>query len=172
MNNKVLKDFKVAFSNITNYYQQLIKKTRENEIVGSINEWIVDNYYIISEQEKFVTEAFSAREIRKINNKRKIELYNILYGYLKANDFKTDLGKLFEQLSNYQDNEKDYFSYAEINYIYVAFRLILVAELSHLSDILNNKLIIKDEVDKLFIKFILIKLIKLIIIMCILYSYL
>ena len=46
------KIFKESIKTITNYYLLLVEETKSQRLVGSTNEWILDNYYMISEQEK------------------------------------------------------------------------------------------------------------------------
>ena len=44
--------FKKSVKDITQYYLLLVEETKSQRLVGSTNEWVLDNYYMISEQEK------------------------------------------------------------------------------------------------------------------------
>ena len=48
----VYKIFKKSVKDITRYYTLLVDETSRQRVVGSTNEWVLDNYYMISEQEK------------------------------------------------------------------------------------------------------------------------
>ena len=150
MNYKLIIDFKKDISYITDYYKKLIKRTKQKQIIGSINEWIVDNYYLISEQEKNIMNEYRDKKIKKISNKRKKQIYLLIYSYLKETDFKVDMPLLFDKLNNYQKKNNDYFSYIEIYLISILIRMILISELYKLSKKLNYKLGEKDKVDKVF----------------------
>jgi cyclic beta-1,2-glucan synthetase len=144
----IITRFKESIVYITNYYRKLIKKTKQKEIIGSVNEWIVDNYYMISEQEKSIKSDYKTKEIRKIKSKRKKQLYHLIYSYLQENDFRTDMSLIFQKINKYQKDNNDYFSYYEINLIAILIKIILIDELYKLSKKLNYKLNIKDQIDK------------------------
>ena len=46
------KIFKDSVRQVTHYYMLLVEETKSQRLVGSTNEWVLDNYYMISEQEK------------------------------------------------------------------------------------------------------------------------
>ena len=48
----VYNTFRKSVKDITHYYMLLVTETRSQRLVGSTNEWVLDNYYMISEQEK------------------------------------------------------------------------------------------------------------------------
>ncbi|MGI6329707.1 MAG: GH36-type glycosyl hydrolase domain-containing protein [Bacilli bacterium] len=144
--------FKRDAYNITEYYKKLIYKTKQNYNIGSINEWIVDNYYVISEQEKYIKSEYISKNVKKIRRGRRVELYKYIYNYLKKNDFNLDLSDLFSNLNNYQAGRKDYFSYVEIDFIYLLIRLALINEMGELTRKLDKKLKIKGNVEKMFEK--------------------
>ena len=50
------KAFKKSVRIVTDYYMLLVEETKMQRLVGSTNEWILDNYYMISEQEKVMRE--------------------------------------------------------------------------------------------------------------------
>ena len=49
---KTYKTFRESLKTITEYYLLLVEETKSQRLVGSTNEWVLDNYYMISEQEK------------------------------------------------------------------------------------------------------------------------
>jgi cyclic beta-1,2-glucan synthetase len=148
--NRLISEFSERVHYISNYYRKLIKITSEKQNVGSINEWIVDNYYVIKEQEKYIKNECNDKKIRKIDEKRKKQIYNLIYEYLEKNDFRVDMPHLFKKLNDYQITTDDYFSYYEINLISTSIRMVLILQLDTLSRKLNNKLDEKEEVNKIF----------------------
>lgn len=150
MNDVIIKKFKKWCKQITDYYKTLVVMTKSNESVGSVNEWIVDNYYVISEQEKFVRGEYSSREIVKISHKRRNQLYALVYNYLNTNNYNLSISELFVHLNRYQERSKDYFTYNEIYYIFVIIRVVLIYKLSTFSTVLKAKLNQKQEVNQIF----------------------
>ncbi len=142
--------FKKNIKRITNYYKKLIIKTKNNESIGSINEWIVDNFYVISEQINYVLDSYNYREVNKIRFQRQQQLYSLIYNTLRINDFQINIGNLYRGLNTYQTETKDYFSYYETNLIYVFIRMVLISELSELCKRIEVRLNEKDEIDELF----------------------
>ena len=53
MSTDILKEFKRTSIVLLNIIK-LIIRTKKNLIVGTINEWIIDNYYVISQLEKIL----------------------------------------------------------------------------------------------------------------------
>ena len=150
MSNKVLLNFKRDVRSIDRYYKKLIVKTKKKQIIGNINEWLVDNYYVISEQSKYVESDYYQKEVKAIKENRKRQLYLLVYNCLKENGFNVDVNSLFNKLNVYQKDTGDYFSYFEINFIHLLIRIVLMTELNTLSKNLNRRLNDDDNVEKLF----------------------
>ncbi len=146
----IYKEFIANIKEITRYYKILVEETKNKKIVGSTNEWILDNYFIISEQEKTLCEELRSKGIRKIKPKRKKQIDSLIYSFLEKLNFQVNLDVVFHDINAYQKKNEDYFSYAEINYIFILFRVILINEISSLSKTLNVKLHEKKKIDQLF----------------------
>ncbi|MDD4643840.1 MAG: glucoamylase family protein, partial [Bacilli bacterium] len=146
----LLFSFRKDIHGITDYYKKLIAITKNNKRIGHINEWIVDNYYVISEQEKYTNNEYRNKRIKRTKRRRKKLLYALVYNILKSNDFQINMPKLFEKLNVYQKETGDYFSYHEINIIYIFIRMILISELNMLCKRLDDRLIEKYEVERIF----------------------
>ena len=125
MNNVLLMKFRQDIRQITRYYKKLVSKTKSKEIIGSINEWLVDNYYIIGEQEKYIKNDYNAENTRHIKEKRKRELYQLIYNCLNESGFKLDFAALFKKLNNHQKQTNKNFTYSEIHFIHVVIRIVL-----------------------------------------------
>lgn len=148
MNNILLMKFIQDIRYITKYYKKLITKTKNKEIIGSINEWLVDNYYIISEQEKYIRNDFNNKNAKDVKNKK--QLYQLIDSCFNESSFKLDFDVLFKKLNDYQEQNNYYFTYSEINFIRVAIRLVLISKLSKLCKDLNNRLNVDGSVKELF----------------------
>ena len=46
----IYKQFKKNVKSITDYYMLLVEETKSQRLVGSTNEWVLDNYFMISER--------------------------------------------------------------------------------------------------------------------------
>ncbi len=143
-------NFKREMREITEYYKKLIRKTKENVSIGGINEWLIDNYYIISEQEKNISDEYLSKVMKQMKGKRKKALYALIYNILKTNDFQVKMPSLIDKLNIYQEETKDYFSYYEINVIYTYIKVVLISELNVLCKRLDERLNEKADVDHLF----------------------
>ena len=73
--NKFLKDF----GEITDYYNYLIRKTKNHEYVDITNEWLIDNYYVLAEHKNgIVANKKKINKYSKIINKNYYLLKNIV----------------------------------------------------------------------------------------------
>ena len=66
----IYKQFRESVKTITDYYLLLVEETKSQRLVGSTNEWILDNYYMISEQEKVLKIDLQSKSFRKIEGER------------------------------------------------------------------------------------------------------
>ena len=63
---------------------------------------------------------------KKIKPKRKKQIDSLIYSFLEKLNFQVNLDVVFNDINAYQKKNEDYFSYAEINYIFILFRVILI----------------------------------------------
>ena len=68
----IMKKFINNYNEIENYYNFLVQKTKKHEFVGVINEWLIDNFYLLVEHKNSIIQE--KKNIRKHN-----KLYNKLY---------------------------------------------------------------------------------------------
>ena len=130
----VYKIFRLSVKEITSYYMLLVEETRSERLVGSTNEWVLDNYYMISEQEKVLKNELKGLERGewKVEGKRIEVIWNLLEGYLKKCHHQIDKALLFRYLSQVQQRGKDYLSYPEVTALLPLVKTILIAELADL----------------------------------------
>ena len=98
---KTYKTFKKSVKGITHYYMLLVEETRSQRLVGSTNEWVLDNYYMISEQEKVLKEELKGVEKGKwrVGSKRVEVLWKLLESYLRKCHHQVDKTLFFRYLS-------------------------------------------------------------------------
>ena len=126
------KIFKESVATITGYYMLLVEETKSQRLVGSTNEWVLDNYYMISEQEKVLKIELQSKEFRRIDSKRMQQLAQLLLGFLKKCHHQIDKNLLFRYLSQVQVSQKDYLSYPEVCALLPLMKSILIQELADL----------------------------------------
>ena len=126
------KVFKESVTEITRYYMLLVEETKSRRLVGSTNEWVLDNYYMISEQEKMLKVIFQSKEYRRIGQKRIAQLEGLLNGFLKKCHHQIDKNLLFRYLSQVQVKQKDYLNYYEVCALLPLIKHILIKDLADL----------------------------------------
>ena len=131
---KLYKIFRENVKEVTRYYMLLVEETSSERLVGSTNEWVLDNYYMISEQEKVMKEELRGVEKGewKVESKRVGVLEELLKGYLRRVHHEVDKGLLFRYLRGVQVKGKDYLSYPEVCAILPLMKHILIGELAAL----------------------------------------
>ena len=126
--------FRVSVKQITHYYMLLVEETKSQRLVGSTNEWVLDNYYMISEQEKVLKVDLKAVESGKwkVEKSRLKVLWKLLEGYLRRCHYHVDKTLLFRYLAQVQQRQKDYLSYPEVVALLPLVKTILIHELADL----------------------------------------
>ncbi|MBO7101722.1 MAG: hypothetical protein J6V98_06850 [Bacteroidales bacterium] len=126
--------FKQSVRQVTHYYMLLVEETKSQRLVGSTNEWVLDNYYMISEQEKVLRNEL--RSIGKgewrVERARLQQMWDLLANYLKRCHYEVDKALLFRYLAQVQQREKDYLSYPEVTALLPLCKLLLIHELATL----------------------------------------
>ena len=132
--NKPYTIFKQSVKDITRYYMLLVEETKSERLVGSTNEWVLDNYYMISEQEKVMKEELTGVQKGewRVERKRTVQLMGLMEGYLKRCHYQVDKGLLFRYLTQVQVRQKDYLTYPEVCSLLPLTKLILIKELAAL----------------------------------------
>ena len=138
---KTYKTFKKSVEEITRYYMLLVEETRSERLVGSTNEWVLDNYYMISEQEKVLKAELKGVECSewKVESGRIVVLWKLLEGYLRKCHHQIDKGLFFRYLSQVQVSQKDYLTYPEVCALLPLVKTILIAELAELCRELESR---------------------------------
>ena len=134
----IYRQFRESVKTITDYYLLLVEETKSQRLVGSTNEWILDNYYMISEQEKVLKIDLQSKSFRKIEGERMQHLEQLLHDFLTRYHYQTDKGMLFDHLTQEQERNNDYFSYPEVCALLPLMKFILIQELAALCQQLKD----------------------------------
>ena len=128
------KIFKDSVKQITHYYMLLVEETKSQRLVGSTNEWVLDNYYMISEQEKVLRNELKGVESGKwkVERKRIETLWNLLLGFMRKCHYQVDKTLLFRYLTQVQQRQKDYLNYQEVTSLLPLIKTVLISELAAL----------------------------------------
>ena len=135
--NKIYTSFLENCKNIEDYYENLVELTKNHNYVGSTNEWIIDNYYLVVENKNFIKKVFKEKKNIKTVLYVNEKMYRILINIFNKHNYNLDKATLLKELNHYQNKNSCYFSYPTINVIPVLIPIILIDEL--------NKLCIKRE---------------------------
>lgn len=137
--NKIFVRFLDSCKNIESYYENLVELTKNHNYVGSTNEWIIDNYYLVVESKNYIKKIFKER--KNIKNVLEIneEIYFILINIFKKYNFNLDKSVLLKELNSYQNKNDCYFSYPSIEVIPILVSMILIDELNKLCIKRRNK---------------------------------
>ena len=131
--------FKESVKEITHYYLLLVEETKSQRLVGSTNEWVLDNFYMISEQEKVLKVDLKSRDFRRIEGKRLQQLSEVIYDCLNRSHFQIDKGLLFRFMTQLQSKQKDYLSYPEVCAMLPMVKTLLIKELADLCRKMEEK---------------------------------
>ena len=126
------KIFKESVKEITQYYLLLVEETKSQRLVGSTNEWVLDNYYMISEQEKVLKVDLRSKSFRELDARRVQQLTEVLRGFLVKCHYQIDKTLLFRYLSQVQVKQKDYLSYPEVCALLPLVKCVLLEDLADL----------------------------------------
>jgi hypothetical protein len=132
------KIFKESVKEITQYYMLLVDETKSQRLVGSTNEWVLDNYYMISEQEKVLKVDLRSKEFRRMEGKRMHQLEELLTDYLQGCHFQIDKGSFFHYVNQMQTTRKDYLTYTEVCALLPLVKTLLIKELANLCQLLKE----------------------------------
>lgn len=147
--NKLLIQFINDTKNLKKIYNELIRLTSEHKYVGTINEWLIDNYFLVNEQERCLKPFLKSSDCKKVMRKKEHNLYHILQTILEENEFQVEQSFLVRKLNLYQRQNKYFFTYKEINMILPFTISIVIDRLNKLMKKEYSKIKDKEKVDKL-----------------------
>ena len=128
--NKIYSKFLDDCNNIESYYEKLVELTKNHNFVGSTNEWIIDNFYLIVEQRNAIKRLFRHKKSIKELLAKNEDMYSILKEIFKSHDYNLDRHLLIKELNAYQTKNNCYYSYDTVRVIPILITMILVDELN------------------------------------------
>ena len=134
----IYKQFKENIKTITDYYLLLVEETKSQRLVGSTNEWVLDNYYMISEQEKVLKVDLLSKSFRKLEGARMTQLEQMLQDFLTRCHYQIDKTMLFNYLLQTQKEKNDYLSFPEVCALLPLMKCILLKKLAELCNQLKE----------------------------------
>ena len=111
----LIRKFFNDFNDITEYYNFLVKKTKDHEYVEITNEWLIDNYYLLVEHKNNILN--NKQEIQK-NAKIIKDNYLILKNIISKRNYNINFKYLVEELKNVQATSNKIFTYKELSYMF------------------------------------------------------
>ena len=129
---RTYKSFKEDLKTITDYYLLLVEETKSQRLVGSTNEWVLDNYYMISEQEKVLKVDLQSKDFRRLEGQPMQQLEQVLRGFLSHYHYQIDKEVFFNYLKQAQKDSQHYFSYPEVCALIPLMKCIILKELASL----------------------------------------
>ncbi len=139
------------FRKITKHYKSLTRIINNNYFVGIINEWIVDNYYLLAEREKWLVNFSKNKEMYKYT-KKNLDMFELIGDILEKNHYLVDEKLLIKELEAYQEDNSYSLRYKELTIIPNVIELLLLRKLAFICDREAKKLKEEKEIDKLIIK--------------------
>ena len=99
MMHKLLKKFLENFNDISNFYSFLVAKTKKYENVGTTNEWLIDNYYLVAEYKNVLIDDKKglSKALKHVDN-----IYPIIYDIINKNQYNISYKSLMKEMNSYQ----------------------------------------------------------------------
>ena len=142
----LIRKFFNDFNDITEYYNFLVKKTKEHEYVEITNEWLIDNYYLLVEHKNNILN--NKQDIQK-NSKIIRDNYLILKNIVSKRNYNINFKYLVEELKNIQTNNNKIFTYKELSYIFTTIIFIYTDRLNSLCREECTKLINREAINNI-----------------------
>ncbi len=144
---KINKEFK----KITRHYKSLTKMINNNYFVGIINEWIVDNYYLLAERQNRLIGFSNNKSMYKYTSKN-IDMFELINDILEKNHYLIDEKLLIKELEHYQKTTKYSLRYKELMIIPYVIEFILIKKIAFICEKEAKQLKEEREIDKLIVK--------------------
>lgn len=131
---KDILNFRKNMSTIDKHYSFLISKVKQNEKIGIVSEWIVDNYPNIVEEKIALLEFLECKNNVKNMEKYSERLNKILSQIFSQFDYKISDKIISTNLSKYQTKLKDPLTFVEISLLKPIMTTIVFAEIAKLCE--------------------------------------
>ncbi len=148
MNKKIKRLFN-NFKEITSYYEYLVEKTKKFEYVSAIDEWVIDNYFLVVEHKNSIMPIRKqiARKLKKSD-----KLYYIMKDMAVKNNYNLSFEQLVQDLNIYQKEHEEFFMHEDIEMILSLLTIIYMDRLSEICKGEYRKFQDRDKVTKIIEK--------------------
>ncbi|MDD2435526.1 MAG: glucoamylase family protein, partial [Bacilli bacterium] len=140
------------FNKIKRHYNKLVKMINNCYFVGIVNEWIVDNYYLLVEQRENIYRFVKNKKMYKYTNEN-ICMYDMFLNILEKYNYKIDEKIIIDEVIEYQKTTGYNLKYKEITIIPLVIKVLLLKKIANICESeslkLKDKKIIHDLIDKL-----------------------
>ena len=136
---------------INKHYNNLVKLTKQHYFIGIVNEWIVDNYYLIVEKNNIIKQ-FNKNKLERQYLYKNVNLINILTHILEFKNYRIDEVNLISNIKNYCKENNIHLNYEEIKIIPIALSIVLLNKLSEICQKENIELKEKEKIDNIIKK--------------------
>ena len=136
---KKYKLFQKHYDIIDKHYEYLVNLTKNHIFVGTTNEWIIDNFYLIVETKNNLKRSYKDSKKFKYAKTEKIDMYKIIEDIFVEHNYDVNYRTLVKELNNYQNKNEVYFDYQNINVIPSMVGMVIVKRLSELCLVKRKK---------------------------------
>ena len=138
MKNKY-KLFQKNYDIISKHYEYLVNLTKNHIFVGSTNEWIIDNFYLIVETKNNLKKSYKTSKKFKYAKTNNVDMYKIVEDIFTARNYDVTYTTLIKDLNAYQSNHNCYFNYLNIEVIPSMVAMVVIKRLSELCIVKRRK---------------------------------
>lgn len=136
---KKYKLFQKHYDIIDKHYEYLVNLTKNHIFVGTTNEWIIDNFYLIVETKNNLKRSYKDSKKFKYAKTEKVDMYKIIEDIFVEHNYDVNYRILVKELNNYQNKNEVYFDYQNINVIPSMVGMVIVKRLSELCLVKRKK---------------------------------
>ena len=136
------KKYKLFLKNydiIHKHYEYLVNLTKNHIFVGSTNEWIIDNFYLIVETRNNLKKSYKGCQKFKHAKTNNVDMYEIIENIFKENNYDINYKVLVTSLNDYQEKKNCYFTYQNIELIPSIIGMVIIDKLSEVCVIRRKK---------------------------------
>ena len=125
--NQFLRNFKI----ISDHYEYLVNLTKNHIFVGTTNEWIIDNYYLVAETKNNLKRVYKSTKKFKYANYN-VDMYEILEKIFVKHNYDVSYKLLIRELNTYQTREGVYLTYQNIELIPSIISMLVIDRIAKL----------------------------------------
>ena len=148
--NNTLNKFVKNYKEISKYYRFLVNKVKKHENVEIINEWLIDNYYLVVEYKNDIID--NSKQLSK-DLKKSSRIYSVINEIIIKNDYNINYKSFLKEMNSYQRENNYYFSYKELSLVKTLLIFIYHSKLAELCENNYNDFLKKDFVKRTISKF-------------------